>query len=54
MAKTVKGFEIDGNGDRQEFSGKETRHHRKSEARLIPWTAGPQTRGQKIRRALWG
>jgi hypothetical protein len=31
-----------------------TKARRKSEARLIPWTAGPQTTGQKIARALWG
>jgi hypothetical protein len=31
-----------------------TRHQRKSEAELIGWTAGPQTTGQRIRRALWG
>ncbi len=50
MAKRVT--EMDDNG--RIVSHKVTRHLKKSEARLIPWTAGPQTRGQKIRRALWG
>lgn len=34
-------------------SGKVTRRMRKSEAHLIPLTPAPQTRGQKIARALW-
>lgn len=49
MAKRIT--ELDDNG--KIVSYKTTRHQRKS-TREIPWTAGPQTRGQKIRRALWG
>jgi hypothetical protein len=31
-----------------------TRHQRKSEQHLIGWTAGPQTRWQKLMRAAIG
>lgn len=50
MAKTVT--QMDDNG--RIVTHKETRSQRKSEARAIPWTSGPQTRGQRIARALWG
>jgi hypothetical protein len=53
--KTQRGFEEDDNGNRVEFSGKVTRGQRKSaKAGPIPWTRGPDTRGRKIARALWG
>lgn len=48
MAKKVTGIE-----DGQAYSHKLTRAQRRSE-RLIPWTPGPQTRGQKIARKLYG
>lgn len=50
MAKTVTQLGDDG----KVVSHKLTRDQRKSEARLIPWTPGPRTRGQRIARALWG
>lgn len=50
MAKRVTEMNDDG----QIVSHTPTRHQRRSEQRLIPWTRGPQTRGQKIARALWG
>lgn len=50
MAKKVT--EMDDNG--RIVSHKPTRHQRKSEARLIPWTEGPTTRRAKIARSLWG
>jgi hypothetical protein len=50
MAKTVGG--MDDNG--RIYTHKPTRHQRKSEARLIPWTEGPTTKRAKIARALWG
>lgn len=50
MAKRVT--EIDDNGKIVTYTP--TRRQRKSEQSLIPWTPGPRTRGQKIRRALWG
>lgn len=31
-----------------------TRHQRKSEERLIPWTRGPQTRWERFKRAAVG
>ncbi len=31
-----------------------TKHQQKSTESAIPWTRGPQTRGQRIARALWG
>ena len=31
-----------------------TRHQRKSEARLIPWTKGPTTRWQRFKRDMVG
>ncbi len=40
--------------DGQVVSYKNTRARRKSESKLIGWTPGPQTVGQKARRALWG
>lgn len=49
MAKKVT--EMDDNG--RIVSHTPTRAQRKSE-RLIPWTEGPQTRGQRIARKLWG
>jgi len=51
MSKRVTETDVDENGKPVTYSL--TRHQRKS-MREIPWTAGPQTRGQKIRRALWG
>jgi hypothetical protein len=55
MAKTQVGFEEGDDGRPVHFSGKVTRHQRKSErADAVPWTRGPQTTGQKIARALWG
>lgn len=50
MAKTVTG--MDDNG--RIVSHKLTKAQKKSEARLIPWTAGPTTRRAKAARALWG
>ena len=49
MAKTV----VD-HTDGSPRTYKLTRSRRRSEAQLIPWTAGPQNRRQKIARALWG
>ncbi|GID26830.1 hypothetical protein [Paractinoplanes brasiliensis] len=55
MAKTQVGFEIDDNGRMHQFSGKVTRGQRKSgRAGEFAWTRGPDTRGRKIARALWG
>ncbi|BEL07797.1 hypothetical protein Q0Z83_059880 [Actinoplanes sichuanensis] len=49
MAKTVTEMDDDG----RIVSHKPTRHQRKSAERLIPWTAGPQTRWQKfVRKAV--
>lgn len=48
MAKTVTGLDDDG----RLYSHKLTKHQKKSEAHLIPWTPGPKTRWQKIKRAL--
>jgi hypothetical protein len=50
MTKTVGG--MDDNG--RIYKHKVTKHQKRSEARLIPWTEGPTTRGKKIARALWG
>ncbi len=50
MAKTTT--EMDDFG--RVVSYRNTRARRKSESQLIGWTRGPQTRGQKIARALWG
>lgn len=50
MATTVGG--LDDNG--RPYEHKVTRHQRKSEARLIPWTKGPTTKRAKIARDLWG
>lgn len=50
MAKTVTGLDDTG----RIVSHKLTRHQRKSEQRLIPWTKGPTTRRAKAARALWG
>jgi hypothetical protein len=50
MAKTVTRMDDDG----RVVSHKQTRARSKSEAQLIPWTAGPQNRRQKLARALWG
>lgn len=47
MAKTVTGMDDDG----RIVSHKMTRAQRKS-LQEFPWTPGPQTRWQKIRRAL--
>ena len=55
MAKTRQGFETDDDGRVHHYSGKVTRSQRKSErAGEIGWTRGPDTRGRKIARALWG
>lgn len=55
MAKTVKGFEEDDFGNPVEYSHSVNRHQRKSaRAGEIPWTRGPQTRWQKIKRAAIG
>lgn len=55
MAKTVRGFEEGDDGRPVHYSGRVGRHQRKSErAGEIPWTRGPDTRGRKIARALWG
>lgn len=37
-----------------EFTGKVRSGKMPKRAKLISWSAGPQTRGQKVRRALWG
>jgi hypothetical protein len=50
MGKRVTEMDDDG----RIVSWKPTRHHRKSEAQLIPWTAGPQTRWQKFKRSAVG
>ncbi|GLW32292.1 hypothetical protein [Actinoplanes regularis] len=50
MAKRTTEMDDDG----RVVTYKNTRHRRRSEERLIPWTDGPRTRGQKIARALWG
>ena len=50
MAKKVTEMDDDG----RVVSYKNTRSRRKSEARLIPWTAGPTTKRAKILRALVG
>lgn len=44
--------ELDDNGRLVTYPS--TRSRRKSEERLIGWTAGPQNRRQRIARALWG
>jgi len=49
MAKTVTEMGDDG----RIVTHKPTRHQRRSEARLIPWTPGPQTRWQRfVRKAV--
>lgn len=50
MAKRVT--QMDNNG--RIVTHKATRARRRSETTAIPWTPGPQTRGQRIARALWG
>lgn len=50
MAKTTTELGDDG----RPVTYKTSRHQRKSEQRLIPWTRGPQTRRAKIARTLWG
>lgn len=50
MAKRVTEMDDDG----RIVSHTPTRAQRRSEQRLIPWTAGPKTRAQKIARNLWG
>jgi hypothetical protein len=50
MAKTVTQMDDDG----RIVTHKQTRSRSKSEAQLIGWTRGPQTRAQKLARALWG
>jgi len=50
MGKTVT--EMDDNG--RIVSHRPTRHQKKSEAQLIPWTKGPTTRWQKFKRAAVG
>ncbi len=37
-----------------ESTGQVRSGRKPKQAKLIPWTAGPKTRGQKARRALWG
>jgi hypothetical protein len=49
MAKTVTGIH---NGEI--VTHKVTRHQKKSESRLIPWTKGPTTRTQRVIRNLIG
>lgn len=50
MAKTTTELGDDG----RPVTYTSTRARRKSEERLIPWTKGPQTRLQKIKRNLVG
>ena len=50
MGKRVTELDDDG----RIVSYRPTRQQRKSEQRLIPWTAGPQTRWQKLKRAAVG
>ena len=54
MATQVRGFGMDENGNRVQFAGQITRHHKKSEKQLIAWTAGPQTAWQKFKRSAVG
>lgn len=37
-----------------ESTGQVRSGRRPKPAKLIPWTPGPQTRAQRIARALWG
>lgn len=50
MAKHTTELDDDG----RMVTYKDTKARRKSQARLIPWTAGPTTRRQRIARSLWG
>lgn len=50
MAKTTTQMDDDG----RIITHRVTRHQRRSEERLIPWTAGPQTRWQKLVRKAVG
>lgn len=50
MAKTTTAMGDDG----RTVTYKATKSRRHSEQRLIPWTAGPQTRWQKLKRAAVG
>jgi len=52
MAKTTTTTELGDDG--RPVTYKTTKALRRSEARLIPWTAGPQTRWQRIKRAAVG
>jgi len=47
MAKTTTELGDDG----RPVTYKSTRARRRSEAQLIPWTPGPQTRWEKFKRA---
>jgi hypothetical protein len=35
-------------------AGRMTKAQKKSQEKNIPWTEGPQTRGQRVARKLWG
>lgn len=50
MAKTTTEMGDDG----RIHTYKNTRSRKKSERRLIPWTAGPQNWRQRAARNLWG
>lgn len=50
MAKRVTEMDDDG----RVVTHKPTRAQRQSEQELIPWTAGPKTRWQKLKRAAVG
>lgn len=50
MAKHTTELGVDG----RPVTYKHTRARRRSESELIPWTPGPQTRWQKIKRAAVG
>ena len=50
MAKTRTEMDDDG----RIVTSEVTRARKKSESRLIPWTAGPQNWRQRAARNLWG
>jgi hypothetical protein len=43
----------DGGSGNEYGAGPMTRAQKKSQDKHIPWTEGPKTTGQKIKRALW-
>lgn len=57
MAKRIVGLDIDARGSGTVRGGQPKGRrsgNTSDEAANFPWTAGPQTRAQKIARALWG